>query len=51
MRPHNRKALDEHPLRFKMELIEGSSTVTFRKGVTPGLPFRPPASTVAALVH
>ena len=23
--PHNRKALDEHPLRFKMELIEGSS--------------------------
>jgi cephalosporin hydroxylase len=26
IRPHNRKALDEHPLRFKMELIEGSST-------------------------
>ena len=26
-------------------------SVTFRKGVTPGLPFRPPASTVAALVH
>jgi len=25
--------------------------VSFRKGVTPGLPFRPPASTVAALVH
>ena len=25
--------------------------VTFRKGVTPGLPFRRPASTVAALVH
>lgn len=25
IRPHNRKALDEHPLRFKMELIEGSS--------------------------
>jgi cephalosporin hydroxylase len=24
VRPHNRKALDEHPLRFKMELIEGS---------------------------
>lgn len=23
-RPHNRKALDEHPLRFKIELIEGS---------------------------
>ena len=25
IRPHNRKVLDEHPLRFKMELIEGSS--------------------------
>ena len=25
IRPHNRKALDEHPLRFKMELIQGSS--------------------------
>jgi cephalosporin hydroxylase len=25
IRPHNRKALDGHPLRFKMELIEGSS--------------------------
>jgi cephalosporin hydroxylase len=25
IRPHNRKALDEHPLRFKMELVEGSS--------------------------
>jgi hypothetical protein len=25
--------------------------VTFRKVVTPGLPFRRPASTVAALVH
>ena len=25
IRPHNRKALDEHPLRVKMELIEGSS--------------------------
>ena len=25
IREHNRKALDEHPLRFKMELIEGSS--------------------------
>jgi cephalosporin hydroxylase len=25
IRPHNLKALDEHPLRFKMELIEGSS--------------------------
>lgn len=25
IRPHNRKAIDEHPLRFKMELIEGSS--------------------------
>jgi len=25
IRPHNRKALNEHPLRFKMELIEGSS--------------------------
>jgi len=25
IRPHNRKALDEHPLRFKMVLIEGSS--------------------------
>lgn len=25
IRPHNRRALDEHPLRFKMELIEGSS--------------------------
>ena len=25
IRPDNRKALDEHPLRFKMELIEGSS--------------------------
>jgi cephalosporin hydroxylase len=25
IRSHNRKALDEHPLRFKMELIEGSS--------------------------
>lgn len=25
IRTHNRKALDEHPLRFKMELIEGSS--------------------------
>jgi len=23
--PHNREALDDHPLRFKMELIEGSS--------------------------
>jgi len=25
IRHHNRKALDQHPLRFKMELIEGSS--------------------------
>ena len=25
IRAHNRAALDEHPLRFKMELIEGSS--------------------------
>lgn len=25
IRPHNRKALNAHPLRFKMELIEGSS--------------------------
>lgn len=25
IRAHNRKALDDHPLRFKMELIEGSS--------------------------
>lgn len=25
IRPHNRKALDSHPLRFKMDLIEGSS--------------------------
>jgi len=25
IRPHNRKALDEHPLRFKIELIERSS--------------------------
>ena len=25
IRPHNREALDEHPLRYKMELIEGSS--------------------------
>ncbi len=25
IRPHNRRALDEHPLRFKMTLIEGSS--------------------------
>ena len=25
IRPHNREALDNHPLRFKMELIEGSS--------------------------
>jgi cephalosporin hydroxylase len=25
IRPQNRKALGEHPLRFKMELIEGSS--------------------------
>jgi cephalosporin hydroxylase len=25
IRSHNRKALDAHPLRFKMELIEGSS--------------------------
>ena len=25
IRPHNRKALDDHPLRFKMNLIEGSS--------------------------
>jgi len=25
IRHHNRQALDEHPLRFKMELIEGSS--------------------------
>ena len=25
IRPHNRKALDEHPLRFKMDLIQGSS--------------------------
>jgi cephalosporin hydroxylase len=25
IRSHNRQALDEHPLRFKMELIEGSS--------------------------
>ena len=25
IRPHNRKALDEHPLRCKMELIEESS--------------------------
>ena len=25
IRPHNRKALDNHPLHFKMDLIEGSS--------------------------
>jgi cephalosporin hydroxylase len=25
IRPHNRNAIDEHPLRFKMELVEGSS--------------------------
>ena len=25
IRSHNLKALDEHPLRYKMELIEGSS--------------------------
>ena len=25
IRHHNRKAIDEHPLRFKIELIEGSS--------------------------
>jgi len=25
IRDHNRKALDQHPLRYKMELIEGSS--------------------------
>jgi len=25
IRPHNRKALEDHPLRFKMELIEGSA--------------------------
>ena len=25
IRPHNLKALNDHPLRFKMELIEGSS--------------------------
>jgi cephalosporin hydroxylase len=25
IRSHNRKALDEHPLRFKMQLVEGSS--------------------------
>lgn len=25
IRSHNRKALDDHPLRFKMDLIEGSS--------------------------
>ena len=25
IRPHNRKAIDEHQLRFKMELVEGSS--------------------------
>ena len=25
IRAHNREALDAHPLRFKMELIEGSS--------------------------
>lgn len=25
IRPHNRKALDDHPLRFKMELIKGSA--------------------------
>ena len=25
IRQHNRKALDDHPLRFKIELIEGSS--------------------------
>ena len=28
IRSHNRKALDEHPLRFKFELIEGSSIDT-----------------------
>jgi len=27
------------------------AAVTFRKGVTPGLPFRRPASTVAAVLH
>lgn len=25
IRPHNRQAIDDHPLRFKMDLIEGSS--------------------------
>ena len=25
IRSHNKQALDNHPLRFKMELIEGSS--------------------------
>jgi hypothetical protein len=31
--------------------VSSSSAVSFRKGVTPGLPFRRPAQTVAALIH
>ena len=25
IRPHNRKAIDDHPLRFKIDLVQGSS--------------------------
>jgi hypothetical protein len=34
-----------------MDWLNLPLAVTFRKGVTPGLPFRRPASRVAALVH
>lgn len=43
-------SLYPHPL--PESLISGVATaVTFRKGVTPWLPFRRPASRLAALVH
>ena len=46
----------ELPLPPSIEAAAGhtqlpAKPVTFKKGVTPGLPFRRPALTVAALVH
>jgi hypothetical protein len=37
--------------KWRQKIEQALAAVTFRKGVTPGLPFRRPAQTVAALDH
>jgi len=45
---HHRSRLLPGSLPFEAQI---RAAVTFRKGVTPGLPFMQPASRVAAVVH